>query len=159
MTPNDVLRSIRYMLDLSDVQVVKIAQLVNPEISLDTDTIKAMQKREGEAGYEACSDQLLLDFLDGLIVHRRGTREDAPAVGSENGARSRANNNLILKKLRVAFELKDLDLQQIFNDAGFPLSKAELSALFRQPEHRNFRACGDQILRNFLKGLTMGFRD
>ena len=159
MTPNDVLRSIRYMLDLGDVQVVKIAQLVNPEISLDTDSIKAMQKREGEAGYEACSDELLLDFLDGLIIHRRGAREGTPAPGAENHVASRANNNLILKKLRVAFEMKDLDLQHAFDAAGFPLSKAELSALFRQPEHRNFRACGDQVLRNFLKGLTMGFRD
>ena len=159
MAPNDVLRSIRYMLDLSDMQVVKIAQLANPEISLDADSIKAMQKREGETGYEACSDRLLLDFLDGLVIHRRGPRDATPAPASENRVESRANNNLILKKLRVAFEMKDLDLQHAFDAAGFPLSKAELSALFRQPEHRNFRACGDQVLRNFLKGLTAGLRD
>jgi uncharacterized protein YehS (DUF1456 family) len=70
----------------------------------------------------------------------------------------RITNNLVLKKLRVAFELKDADMHQIFQDAGFPVSKPELSALFRQPDHKNFRLCGDQMLRNFLKGLTLGIR-
>jgi len=64
----------------------------------------------------------------------------------------------VLKKLRVAFQLKDVDMHAIFAAAGFPLSKPELSALFRQPDHKNYRACGDQLLRNFLKGLTARLR-
>ena len=64
----------------------------------------------------------------------------------------------VLKKLRVAFQLKDVDMHEIFAAAGFPLSKPELSALFRQPDHKNYRACGDQLLRNFLKGLTARVR-
>jgi len=151
MTPNDVLRSIRYMLDLSDIKLVSIAQLANAETSLDVESVKAMQKREGEAGYLPCSDRFLLDFLDGLVIYKRGRREGAPEQPKEE----RVNNNLILKKLRIAFELKDADLMHLFDEAGFPLNKPELSALFRQSEHRNFRACGDQVLRNFLKGLTM----
>jgi uncharacterized protein YehS (DUF1456 family) len=70
----------------------------------------------------------------------------------------RVTNNVVLKKLRVAFELKDIDMHQILADAGFPISKPELSALFRQPGHKNFRLCGDQLLRNFLKGLTLRVR-
>ena len=65
---------------------------------------------------------------------------------------------MVLKKLRIAFELTDVDMHQIFVDAGFPVSKPELSALFRQAGHRNFRPCGDQLLRNFLKGLTLRVR-
>ena len=49
-------------------------------------------------------------------------------------------------------------MHAIFAEAGFPLSKPELSALFRQPDHKNYRACGDQLLRNFLKGLTARLR-
>jgi len=49
-------------------------------------------------------------------------------------------------------------MHQILADAGFPISKPELSALFRQPGHKNFRLCGDQLLRNFLKGLTLRVR-
>ncbi|MGH8025516.1 MAG: DUF1456 family protein, partial [Pseudoxanthomonas sp.] len=66
--------------------------------------------------------------------------------------------NVVLKKLRVAFQLKDVDMHEVFEAAGFPLTKPELTALFRQADHKHYRACGDQILRNFLKGLTVRFR-
>jgi uncharacterized protein YehS (DUF1456 family) len=49
-------------------------------------------------------------------------------------------------------------MHQILESAGFPVSKPELSALFRQSDHKNFKLCGDQLLRNFLKGLTMRVR-
>ncbi|HEY5716118.1 MAG TPA: DUF1456 family protein, partial [Psychromonas sp.] len=42
--------------------------------------------------------------------------------------------------------------------AGFPVSKSELSALFRKQDHRNYKVCGDQLLRNFLNGITIHFR-
>jgi uncharacterized protein YehS (DUF1456 family) len=67
-------------------------------------------------------------------------------------------NNLVLKKLRVAFELKEDDMLAVLHDAGFEVSRPELSALFRAPTHKNYRACGDQLLRNFLKGLTARVR-
>jgi uncharacterized protein YehS (DUF1456 family) len=70
----------------------------------------------------------------------------------------RVTNNVVLKKLRVAFELKDVDMHRAFDDAGFPVTKPELSALFRQADHKNYRPCGDQMLRNFLKGLTVRLR-
>ncbi len=70
----------------------------------------------------------------------------------------RITNNLVLKKLRVAFQLKDVDMHEIFAQAGFPLGKPEMTALFRQPGHKHYRPCGDQILRNFLKGLTLRYR-
>jgi uncharacterized protein YehS (DUF1456 family) len=90
-----------------------------------------------------------------LVVHYRGKREDAAPRPFDK----RITNNLVLKKLRVAFELKDVDMHSVFEAAGFPLSKPELSALFRQPGHNNYRACGDQVLRNFLKGLTRRIRE
>jgi uncharacterized protein YehS (DUF1456 family) len=97
---------------------------------------------------------VLARFLDGLIIHRRG--QDPRQVGRP--VESRISNNVVLKKLRVAFELADVDMHLIFADAGFPVTKPELSALFRQAGHRNFRPCGDQLLRNFLKGLTLRLR-
>jgi uncharacterized protein YehS (DUF1456 family) len=60
--------------------------------------------------------------------------------------------------LRVAFELKEDDMHAILKAAEFPVSKPELSALFRKFGHNNYRACGDQLLRNFLKGLTLRVR-
>lgn len=67
-------------------------------------------------------------------------------------------NNIILKKLRVAFELKDTDMLEIYEKVDFRVSKPELSAVFRKPGHKNYRDCGDQLLRYFLKGLTVVIR-
>jgi uncharacterized protein YehS (DUF1456 family) len=154
MISNDVLRSIRYMLDLSDIKVVEITHLANAELTLDKAQVQAFLKKDDEEGYVECSDLVLAYFLNGLVVHYRGRDESQPPRAIEK----RVTNNVVLKKLRVAFELQDIDMHQIFEDAGFPVTKPELSALFRQPSHKNFRLCGDQMLRNFLKGLTRRVR-
>ena len=154
MINNDILRSIRYMLDLGDQHVVDIARLADPAFVIGKDTVRAFLLREDEPGFLVCSDDVLAHVLDGLIIHRRGRDERLPPRPVER----RISNNVVLKKLRVAFELKDSDMHQVFADAGFPVSKPELSALFRMPGHKNFRKCGDQLLRNFLKGLTLRVR-
>ncbi len=84
------------------------------------------------------------------MLHKRGRDESRPPLPVEK----RLTNNIILKKLRVAFELRDDDLHEILRAADLPMTKAELNALFRSPGHKNYRACGDQLLRNFLRGLT-----
>ena len=154
MTDNDILRSIRYMLDLGDGKVVEIIQLADADFPIEKEDVQAFLKKDEDPGYLECSDRVLAHFLDGLVVYYRGRNENAPPRPVEK----RITNNLVLKKLRVAFELKDVDMHQVFADAGFPVSKPELSALFRQPDHHNYRACGDQMLRNFLKGLTLRVR-
>jgi len=63
-------------------------------------------------------------------------------------------NNDILKKLRVALELKDDDIVHILKLVEFEVTKSELTALFRKPNHPNYKECGDQLLRNFLNGLV-----
>ena len=154
MINNDVLRSIRYMLDLSDGKVVEITRLVDADFPIEKENVEAFLKKDNEDGYVECSNAVLAHFLDGLVIHRRGPNPDVPPRPVEK----RVNNNVVLKKLRVAFELKDVDMHEVFEAAGFPISKPELSALFRQPGHKNFRLCGDQLLRNFLKGLTLRVR-
>lgn len=113
-------------------------------------------KKENEAGFVPCGDDVLASFLDGLIIQKRGQVESKPE--QEKKPESRLTNNIILKKLRVAFELKDADLHQVLMLAGFDVSKPELSALFRTRGHKNYRVCGDQLLRNFLKGLSIRLR-
>ena len=154
MINNDILRSIRYMLDLSEPKVIEIARLADPAFVIDRDAVRGFLRTEGEAGYLACGDAVMAHFLDGLIVHLRGRDDSLPPRPVER----RISNNVVLKKLRVAFALKDVDMHQVFVDAGFPVSKPELSALFRQTGQKNFRPCGDQMLRNFLKGLTLRVR-
>ena len=152
MMNNDVLRSVRYMLDISDGKVAEITALGGLEIS-KADVIAFMKKDE-EEGYQDCSDEIMAHFLDGLVFFKRGKDESRPAQPIELPI----TNNIVLKKLRVAFELKEDDMHAILSAAQFPVSKPELSALFRKVGHNNYRPCGDQLLRNFLKGLTLRVR-
>jgi uncharacterized protein YehS (DUF1456 family) len=154
MINNDILRSVRYMLDLSDAKVGEIVRLADPDFRLEAADVPPLLKREDEEGFVECGSAVLARFLDGLIFHLRGKDDSLPP----RPIATRVTNNLVLKKLRVAFALKDDDLQQVFRDAGFAVSRSELGAFCRQPGHKNYRACGDQVLRNFLKGLTLRVR-
>ncbi len=152
MIHNDVLRSLRYLLQTDDSGLEKIVALgggttARPEIT-------AFMKRDDEPGYVVCGDEVMGQFLDGLIIQKRGREENAPVRAPEKGV----TNNTVLKKLRVAFELKENDFLELMAASGFQVSKPELSALFRNAGHKNFRAAGDQFLRNFLKALTAKLR-
>jgi uncharacterized protein YehS (DUF1456 family) len=65
------------------------------------------------------------------------------------------SNNDVMKKLRVALQLRDDEIIKILALVDFKIEKTELSAYFRDEEHTNFRPCGDQVLRNFLNGLVI----
>jgi uncharacterized protein YehS (DUF1456 family) len=65
------------------------------------------------------------------------------------------SNNDILKKLRVALELNNEEIIKILGLVNFKIGKSELGDMFRSNDHPNFKACGDQILRNFLNGLVI----
>ena len=78
MINNDVLRSIRYMLDLSDNKVIEIIRLADPEFAIEKEDVRAFLLREDEPGYLACTDRVMAHFLDGLVIHRRGRDESLP---------------------------------------------------------------------------------
>jgi len=65
------------------------------------------------------------------------------------------SNNDILKKLRVALQLKNTDIIAILKLVDFNITESELGALFRAEDHPNYKECGDQLLRNFLNGLII----
>lgn len=67
-------------------------------------------------------------------------------------------NNDIMKKLRVALQLRDDDIVKICELVDFKVSKSELGAIFRNPNHPKYMECGDQFLRNFLNGLVIHLR-
>lgn len=142
------------MLDLSDPAVAGICKLADLEV--DSADITNFLRGEEDEGYLECPDEVMLRFLDGMVIHKRGKNENTASV--EATPEKRMTNNIVLKKLRIAFELKEEDMHAIFAKADYQISKPELSALFRKKGHNNYRACGDQILRYFLKGLTMRLR-
>ena len=152
MINNDVLRSVRFMLNTGESGLANIIQLGGGTVS--PARLTSFLKREDEPGFELCDNALMAHFLDGLIIHRRGPDPS----GETRPVEKSITTNTVLKKLRVAFALKEGDIVELMKNAGFEVSRPELSALFRNPGHHNFRPCGDQFLRNFLKGLTARIR-
>ena len=64
-------------------------------------------------------------------------------------------NNEIIKKLRIALDLKELDMIEIFELSGYEIKKQELSGIFRKEGHKNYRECSDLILNHFLDGYII----
>lgn len=155
MTNNDILRRLRYALDISNPGMVEIFKLSG--CNIEQPTLIKFLKKEDEEDYIECSNPLMTFFLDGLIVQKRGRRESpaGPAVKPDTNL----TNNTILKKIRIALDFKEDDMIAVMKLADIAISKSELSALFRNKGHKNFKECGDQFLRNFLKGLTIRFRN
>jgi uncharacterized protein YehS (DUF1456 family) len=111
-------------------------------------------KKEDDPLYVQISDQQLAAFLNGLIVQRRGKREGVQMI-----AEKELSNNLILRKLKIAFDLKTDDIIELFNLVDKRISPHELSAFLRSPEQKQYRICNDQYLRNFIHGLQVKFRN
>jgi uncharacterized protein YehS (DUF1456 family) len=147
MINNDVIRAIRYILNVSEFRLVEIVELGNGHVTQAK--MNAYMKEEEEPGFELCPHNLMGRFLNGLIIFKRGRNESGPPLVNEL-----STNNVVLKKLRVAFKLKDEDILAMLDGVGFQVTKSELGALFRKEGHPNYRCCGDQLLRNFLKALT-----
>jgi len=152
MINNDILLLIRFVFDYKNGKMIKIFAKVKHELELDT--LLDLLKKEAEEGYKPCNDKTLCLFLDGLIIEKRGLKEGAEIPEPV----SQLSNNLIFKKLRVALELREDDILSALALADFNMSKSELGALFRKPGHKHFKECGDQVLRNFLTGLSIQHR-
>jgi len=149
MLSNDILRSLRYTLKANNNDMVRILALADMEsTSAGFDT---WMTKEDEEGFVRCPDIILSGFLNGLIYHKRGKDDSAPELALER----RVNNNTVLKKLRIAFSLKTDDILVIMTQQKFRVSMPEITAMMRAPDHKNYRECGDQFLRYFLRGLVI----
>lgn len=151
MTNNDILRRLRYCFDLNDKKMVALFALA--DYTIHQDQVIDWLRKDDDPRFERCGDHQLEHFLDGLIIDRRG-----PKDGPKPSLAKTLSRNLILRKLRIAINARDEDMLEIFRLAEFAVSKPELSALFRRPDHPHYRACKDQMLRNFLTGLQLKLR-
>ncbi len=152
MDNNDILRRLRYALELNDKTMVKIFGLADYNVSREQ--ISQWLKKEGDLDFKPCNDSLLATFLNGLINHKRGKRE-----GEQPKLEKRLSNNIILMKLKIALNLKSEDILHLLELADFILGKHELSAFFRKKGHKHYRECKDQVLRNFIQGVQFKYRD
>lgn len=151
MNNNDILRRLRYTFDFSDDQMIKIFALAEYETSRAE--VSAWLKKDDNPEQKSLHDKYLAIFLNGFINLKRGKRE-----GEQPKPEKTLNNNLILRKLKIALNFKDTDILEVLDLANFRLGKHELSAFFRKPTQSQFRFCKDQVMRNFLHGLQLKYR-
>lgn len=151
MTNNDVLRRIRYTFDYSDSKMIGIFAAADAVVTREQ--ISNWLKREEDPDYKNCTDVQLATFLNGLINENRGKRE-----GEQPKPEKKINNNIIFRKLKIALDLRDEDILEILLLADLHISRHELSAFFRRADHKHFRPCKDQVLRNFLHGIQIMYR-
>ena len=150
MNNNDVFRSIRLILNIDEASVVNIFNLADCSIPLAT--VSGYLKESREPGYVECTNEHLIFFLDGLITHRRGQSKDDQ--GNTKKPFSPLTNNVILKKLRIAFDLKEDDMIELMSLADYEVSKNELGSIFRKLGHKHYRECSDDFIMAFLVGLS-----
>ncbi len=81
MTNNDILKKLRVALHLRNDEIIEILKLVNFNIS--TNELSALFRSEDHPNYQACGDQILRNFLNGLIIHKRGPMEGREAKEGE----------------------------------------------------------------------------
>ncbi len=146
MTNNDVLRRIRYTFSLSDANMMAIFALADEEVPRSE--VSQWLKKDDDDDYKSLSDVMLASFLNGFINHKRGKKEGEQPVPEE-----KLTNNIIFMKLKIALNLKAEEILALLEIVDFRLSKHELSAFFRRPDHKHYRECKDQVLRNFLSGM------
>jgi uncharacterized protein YehS (DUF1456 family) len=146
MDNNDILRRTRYIFDFNDDKMMEL--FADGGIEVSRSDVSDWLKKEEDESYKVVNDKLLATFLNGLINLKRGKKE-----GPQPNAESRLNNNIILRKFKIALNLKNEDILAILDLADFRASIHEITAFFRKPDQRQYRLCKDQILRNFLNGL------
>jgi len=151
MNNNDVLRSLRYTFDFDDSTMIKLFSLAN--VSVTRAQISNWLKKEDDESYKAILDTDMSAFLNGFIVLKRGLKDGTPPPNEK-----RLNNNIILRKLKIALQFKDEEIIEALLLTDFRISKHELSAFFRKPGQNQYRVCKDQILRKFMFGLQKRFR-
>ncbi|GAA0816661.1 hypothetical protein GCM10009111_16780 [Colwellia asteriadis] len=118
------------------------------EHTVTREHISQWLKKDNDSDFVSCSDTELAIFLNGFINDRRG-KKPGPQIAPEK----RVTNNIILTKLKIALNLQAEDIIELLNTVDFRLSKPELSAFARKVDHKHYRECKDQVIRNFLNAI------
>lgn len=147
ISTNEILYRIKKALNLSIEEMLEAYKLEN--YSMEASHLESLLKRRLDDGFVIATYEELGVFLDGFVTLKRGPSPKKP----DDDDAVELTNNLILKKLRIALELKEPETEIIFGLADVELSKQQLASLFRKEGHKNFKECSDELLMAFLDGL------
>lgn len=143
MSNNDILKRVRYALDIKDIDMVEIFKLGGMEVTKE-DVVDMLTKIKRAPQHEAENDEVAEDeyvktcdmmmleaFLNGFITLKRGKQD--PKSGQPAPVQSKESaNNLLLKKMKIALSLTSEDVLDILDSVGVTVTKGELGALLRK---------------------------
>ncbi|PUB17930.1 DUF1456 family protein [Paenisporosarcina sp. OV554] len=173
MDNNDILIRLRYALDIKNKDMVEIFKLGGIELTKE-EVLQVLTKSkddfydeddnfdDAEANEEhiKCDNIMLESFLNGLIIFKRGKQDPKPGQPERPAySKNERVNNILLKKVKIALSLTSEDMLEILETSGVFITKGELSAFLRKEGHKNYKECGDQNARNFLRGLAIKYRE
>lgn len=150
MTNNTLFRRITTLLNFTDNELLDIFSHTGCTISKEH--LLNYFKPVDDENHAQMLDMEFSNFLNGLIIHKRGKKD-----GPQHQVEQELNNGLIFNKLKIALSLQADEVIAIIGLGGITLGKYELSAFFRNVNHKHYRQCSDEILSTFLKGLALKF--
>jgi len=77
LSNNDILKKLRVAHKMRDEDIIKVLKLVDFEITKGA--LGDMFRKEDHPSYQEAGDQILRNFLNGLIIHLRGPRPKKPS--------------------------------------------------------------------------------
>ena len=72
MSNNDIFKKLRVALQLNNDDIIKIMGLVNFKITKSE--LGAFFRSEDHPNFKPCGDQILRNFLNGLVIYKRGRK-------------------------------------------------------------------------------------
>ncbi len=123
------------------------------EVTVTRADVSSWLKKEEDDGFKEIDDHTLASFLNGFITEKRG-KKDGPTPQAEQTL----NYNVILNKLKIALNLRAEDIISLLKSMDLEFSKSEVSAFFRKPDHKHYRLCKAQVMRNFLMAVQQKYR-
>jgi uncharacterized protein YehS (DUF1456 family) len=147
---NDILKRLRFTFSLEDAEMISLFQ--NGGFTTDRAAVSNWLKKEEDADFIELNDFQLAAFLNGLIILKRGAKDENPMQPEEY-----LSNNDILKKLKIALSLSSEELIQLFESKGRKVSKGELSNFLRNSNHPKYIPLQAQYLRNLLQAIQDTF--
>ncbi len=82
LTNNDIFKKLRVAHKLRDDDIVKVCALVDFKVTKSE--LGAIFRNENHPKYMECGDQILRNFLNGLIIHLRGPMPEKKKTSPNN---------------------------------------------------------------------------
>ena len=110
MTNNDIFKKLRVALKFRDDEIVEILKLVDFKISKSE--LGAFFRNEEHPNYMECGDQVLRNFLNGLVIHLRGTKENPKNPSDVLSGKTKVADKPA-KKFNVREDFKSKQLKKV----------------------------------------------